>query len=295
MSDTLQSLRRKMDGARDLRSVVHTMKALAAASITQYEKAVQSLADYYRTVELGLAASFRESAPGITGEAHGGGTGAIVFGSDQGLVGQFNETLADYVTTTLGKMPGHHTVWAIGERMQLRLADAGHAPTASFNVPHSVKAITPLIGQILIATEARRAEGKLAQVYLFHNRTSSPGVYGPVHQRLLPLDETWRRKLSAIAWPTTQLPEVVYRGESTLMAFVREYLFVSLFQACAESLASENASRLSAMQRADKNIGELLDDFGQTFNRMRQSSIDEELFDLVSGFEALAKGGTHPQ
>jgi F-type H+-transporting ATPase subunit gamma len=60
-----------------------------------------------------------------------------------------------------------------------------------------------------------------------------------------------------------------------------------LFKACAESLASENASRLAAMQRAEKNIDELLDDLSHKFHSLRQSSIDEELFDVVSGFEAL--------
>ena len=73
-----------------------------------------------------------------------------------------------------------------------------------------------------------------------------------------------------------------------MRALIREYLFVSIFRACAESLASENASRLAAMQRADKNIGELREDLNRTFHRMRQSGIDEELFDVVSGFEALS-------
>jgi F-type H+-transporting ATPase subunit gamma len=60
-----------------------------------------------------------------------------------------------------------------------------------------------------------------------------------------------------------------------------------LYRACAESLASENASRLAAMQRTDKNIDELLDDLNRTFHRLRQNGIDEELFDVISGFEAL--------
>ncbi len=76
-------------------------------------------------------------------------------------------------------------------------------------------------------------------------------------------------------------------GVATLRALIREYLFVSLFQACAESLASENASRLAAMQRADRNIDELLKDLNGTFHRLRQSGIDEELFDVVAGFEEL--------
>ena len=77
-------------------------------------------------------------------------------------------------------------------------------------------------------------------------------------------------------------------GTATLRALIRGYLFVSLFRACAESLASENASRLAAMQRAEKNIDDLLEDLNGTFHRVRQSGIDEELFDVISGFEALS-------
>ena len=84
-------------------------------------------------------------------------------------------------------------------------------------------------------------------------------------------------------------------GITVLRALIREYLFVSLFRACAESLASENASRLAAMQRADKNIDELLEGLNVTFHRLRQSRIDEELFDVISGFEALSKEKTHAQ
>jgi len=79
-----------------------------------------------------------------------------------------------------------------------------------------------------------------------------------------------------------------------LRALIREYLFVSLFRACAESLASENASRLAAMQRADKNIDELLETLNGKFQRMRQSGIDEELFEVISGFEALVGPGKQP-
>ena len=133
----------------------------------------------------------------------------------------------------------------------------------------------------------------LHAIYLFHNRPTSGAVYAPVSQRLLPLDEIWRRKLAELPWPTKSLPEVIGGGTATLRALIREYLFVSLFRACAESLASENASRLAAMQRADKNIDELLEDLNGTFHRLRQSGIDEELFDVISGFEALSKGTAH--
>ena len=293
MSDTAASLRRKIASAGELESVVRTMKAMAAASIAQYENAVRSLEDYYRTVQLGLAACFRQGEPAgaamPVAQKETGAIGAIVFGSDQGLVGQFNEVMAEFVVNMLGSLPGKKTVWAIGERIQSRLADTDLVPGASFILPNSISAITPLVGQILIEMETQREKGAITQVYLFHNRPQTGAIYTPVSQRLLPLDDLWRCDLAAIRWPTHNLPEVMNGGGQTLLALVREYLFVSLFRACAESLASENASRLAAMQRAEKNIDELLEDLSRTFHRLRQSSIDEELFDVVSGFEALTR------
>ena len=293
MSDTTASLRRKIGSAGDLQSVVRSMKALAASSISQYEQSVRALADYYRTVELGLSICFRKSVPAALMTERKGRTGkvsvgAVVFGSDQGLVGQFNDVVADFAVKTLADLPGKSQVWAVGERVQARLSDAGLPLVGLFAVPNSVKAITPLVGQILVESEKRHSQGTVTELHLFYNRPSSGAVYAPVSQRLLPLDETWRRKLAELPWPTGNLPEVMVDGTATLRALIREYLFVSLFRACAESLASENASRLAAMQRADKNIDELLEDLNGAFHRLRQSGIDEELFDVVSGFEALS-------
>ena len=292
MSDTTESLRRKISSAGDLQSVVRTMKALAASSIGQYEKSVRALADYYRAVELGLGACFREIEPAATlvegkPAARAGAISAIVFGSDQGLVGQFNDVVAEYVIKTLAALPGRYHVWAVGERVHARLVDGGLPLVGLFAVPNSVQAITPLVGQIQIETEAHRDKGENAPLWVFHNRPLSGALYEPVGQRLLPLDARWQQGLAKIRWPTANLPEVMGGGVATLRALIREYLFISLFRACAESLASENASRLAAMERADKNINDLLEQLHGTFHQLRQSGIDEELFDVISGFEAL--------
>ena len=293
MSDTTASLHRKIVGAGDLQSVVRTMKAVAASSIGQYENSVRALADYYHTVELGLGVCLRESgsAPLIAERKRqtvASAIGAVVFGSDQGLVGQFNDVVADYTIKTLTTLAAKPEVWAVGERVHARLTDAGLPMIGIFTVPNSVKAITPFVGQILVESETRHSQGEITELYLFYNRPMSGAVYAPVSQRLLPLDENWQRNLAELPWPTGNLPEVMGGGTETLRAFIREYLFVSLFRACAESLASENASRLAAMQRADKNIDELLGDLNGTFHRLRQSGIDNELFDVISGFEALS-------
>ncbi len=296
MSDTLASLRHKIGGAGDLKSVVRSMKALAASSIGQYEKSVLALADYDRTVELGLAVCLRnrQAAAEQAGPpaASAKSVSAIVFGSDQGLVGQFNDVLADFVAKTLDPLPGEKQVWAVGDRVHSRLADAGLPLVGLFAVPTSVGAITPLVGQILIETEAHHEKHETVQLYVFHNHPKVGADYEPVSQHLLPLDAQWGLGLAHLAWPTKNLPEVIGDHEQTLRALIREYLFVSLFKACAESLAAENASRLAAMQRAEKNIDDLVGSLNQTFRRLRQTSIDEELFDVISGYETLSKATT---
>ena len=91
---------------------------------------------------------------------------------------------------------------------------------------------------------------------VFYNRPTAGAVYAPVSQRLLPLDEGWRRELSERPWPTRSMPEVMAGGTETLRALIREYLFVSLFRACAEpSRANTRAAsrRCNAPTRISTN------------------------------------------
>ena len=297
MSTNTTALRRQIGSAGDLKAVVRTMKASAAAAIGQYERSVTALADYAHTVELGLGVCLRAADPNGShvpaGPLHADDTAvhAVVFGSDQGLVGRFNEVVVDHAMVQLGSLPASAKVWAVGQRVHARLLDAGRPPVGSFPVPGSVELITRLVGQILMKVEVpdnqRVGDPPGGTLMLFYNQPKGSG-YEPVSQRLLPLDGSWQRGLACRPWPATPLPEVLGTGPQALRAFVREHLFVSLFRASAESLASENASRLAAMQRADRNIGELLTELGAKFHRLRQGGIDEELFDVIAGFDAMA-------
>jgi F-type H+-transporting ATPase subunit gamma len=298
MADTSGSLRRKIASAGDLQSVVRAMKAQAAASVGQYQRSVDALGDYARTVELGLGACLRSSAPLADATAlHGQPVRkvrAVIFGSDQGLVGRFNDVVLDHARDALAAMAGPAQVWAVGERISSGLADNRTPAAGAFAVPRSAQAITRLVGQILVkvvgqigAPEASDAFGIGAALYLFNNRPVSGSAYAPVGLRLLPLDEAWRRKLADQPWPTRMLPEVLGDATATLRALIREYLFVSIFRAAAESLASENASRLAAMDRAEHNIDKMLGALAGDFHRSRQGGIDDELSDVVAGFKSL--------
>lgn len=285
MSNTLGQIRNKIGGAEQLESVVRTMKAQAASSITQYENAVFALGDYTRTVELGLIACFGQNKPLVPTAAGPQNLTVIVFGSDQGLVGQFNDQLVDRVKQSLAEQSGKKTFWGVGQRVCGQLNDAGLNIEKTFDVPGSIAAITPLVGQILNECVTSDAQEGNDKVLIFHNRLRVGSVYEPTRQQLLPLDITWQNGLTQQSWPGKALPDVLDDKDKPLLnRLLREYLFILLFRACVESLASENASRLAAMQRAEKNIDTLLADLKQTSRVLRQNSIDEELFDVIAGF-----------
>ncbi len=296
MADSTAHLRRKIGSAADLQSIVRAMKAHAAACVEQYAKSVAALSDYTRTLELALGACFRQDPLIAAARSSPLGTGdrpirAVIFGSDQGLVGRFNDMIVEYARQTLSTQRPTARVWAVGERIRANMADGGMPDQGTFAVPATVQAITSLVTDILVTVvDLTSGEaGSPFELHLFYNRPTTGSSYVPVGQQLLPLDDAWRRELARRPWPTKLPPELVGSPTETMRSLIREYVFVSIFRASAESLASENASRLAAMERADRNIDKMFLVLHDRFRRLRQSKIDEELSDVISGFKALRR------
>jgi F-type H+-transporting ATPase subunit gamma len=289
---TLEGLRRQIDTATDLGSVVTTMKTLAAVSIHQYERAVESLAEYNRTIELGFQIALTDEPLRRDADQPPGKTAAVVFGSDQGMCGQFNEEIVSFLNTR-SEEDGARRSWtllAIGVRAEGQLLDSGWNVEHTYDVPTSVSDITNLVQEMLPHIERLRSEADISRLLVYYNRRTSASSFEPWRLQLLPIDsqrlERWRDE----PWQSRSLPMFVTEQRQLLSRLIQQYLFVSLFRACAESLASENASRIAAMQAAEKNIEERLDELHGAFNQLRQSAITEELLDVVTGFEALSKG-----
>ena len=291
MAHTLESMRRRIGSAEDLYSVVRVMKALAAANIRQCEKAVESLAEYSRTVEMGLQIALRDRlAEVMTEPPPGERWGVVVFGSDQGMCGSFNEQVAAYALEQIGTLPGRseqRTVLTVGARVAGRLEDAGWAVGERFPLPSTVSGITSAVQNVLLRIEQLRFQGGIDRFLLVHHRPGAAGSH-PDRLQLLPVDREWLAGLAGRRWPSRSLPTFTMDWRQLFSALVREHLFIALYRAFAESLATENASRLASMQAAEKNIQGHLSGLTGQYHRGRQQTITEELLDIVAGFETLA-------
>ncbi|NIR32914.1 MAG: F0F1 ATP synthase subunit gamma [Gammaproteobacteria bacterium] len=286
-----ERLRQELESLTELQSIVRTMKALSAASVRQYERAQASLADYYRTVELGLHVVLRRY-PGPLIERHKAPphAGAVVFGSDYGLCGRFNEEIVAHLRQRMAAIPAAReparTV-AVGIRVAEELAAAGQGVEGEYLTPSSSGAITATVQQLLLKLDEWQAEAGIDHVHVFYNRQARGSRYRPTGVQLLPVDLGRFRRLEAEPWPTRVIPTFTMPARRLLSTLLRQYFFVTLSRACAESLAAEHNSRLAAMQSAEKNIDERLEELTGAYRRERQSAITTELLDVVAGFEAL--------
>jgi len=289
---TIESLRKQIKSVTDLGSVVKTMKILAAVSIRQYERAVTSLDQYRRTLEMGFQILLRSKPEerfrlrGVKGETYG----IILFGSEQGMCGQFNEQIISFAQKDMehkGIDPNKARILALGSRILSRLEPVGITPTEFFNLPGSVAGITAKVQEVVLTIEKWRSQNKVEYFLIYFNEYLSSSTYRSQVIQLLPMDIEWLNQLSRRKWESRSLPMFTMERNQLASALIRHYLFVSLYRSFAESLASENASRMVSMQGAEKNIADRLSDLVTKYHQQRQTSITEELMDIVSGFEAL--------
>ncbi len=290
--EAIEALKRTIHVTGEMQSLVKTMKVLAGLNIRVYERAAHAVAEYNRTIEQGLEIALRDVPDSALPHRNGGGRklGAVVFGSDQGLCGQLNDVVVAHALRALHKLGvrrDDQSTLAVGQRAAAQLEDAGQAVEATLEVPGSTAGITATVHEVLLRIGEWRRQHGISLVVLFYCRPHAGTLYRPRGIRLLPIDTEWMHALRAKRWPSHVLPTYTIEAVQLYHALIEEYLFVSLFRALAESLASENASRLASMQVAERNIEDRLKELSAEFRQSRQSSITSELLDIVSAFEAL--------
>jgi F-type H+-transporting ATPase subunit gamma len=288
---TLEALNRKIETAEDLLSVVKTMKSLAAVNIRQYERAVESLEEYKQIVDSGWEVLLRFGGP-VHWEIPGKSAVYLIFGSDQGMCGQFNEAIVTHALEEIERLKQEGLqvkIWVVGEKVIGAMMDAGYEISEPFSVPGSLNSINAEVQTVVQTIESWRSSPGLERMYVCHNMVAERGGYGQTFYRLLPLDEAWAKPYRDRKWPGRCLPLLGLPQQDMFAHLLRQYLFVSFFRAFAQSLAAENAARLISMQAAEKNILDLKEELLALFREQRQATITNELLDIVSGFEALSE------
>jgi F-type H+-transporting ATPase subunit gamma len=286
----IEELRRRTAGATDLLQVVRTMRAIAVAGVREFEVAEQALARYESAVGQGLALAWPDlpsrPASNATRATDDGPVGVIAFGSDHGLVGRFNETLAEYVRGLVSARREMRLI-VLGARLAARLSDLSPKPEAESSMPRTAGGVTGAASDVLVKVEEWQSQG-VDEILLVHNTWAPSGTYSPRAHRLVPFDPAIIAAENP--WPRRTVPIVLGHKTQVATGLLDQYLRAIVARALTRSLVAENEARLTSTRGAEHNIGERIDELRREYRQAYQGAETEELLDVLAGFEAITSG-----
>jgi F-type H+-transporting ATPase subunit gamma len=293
--EQIEKIKRRIQSSQELKTVVKNMKSLAAVNIRFYQHAAEAAREYKRTIRLGLSAflSARREIPEYGGmRGASSDIGVIVFGSEQGMCGGFNEKIMDRLTEFLD----HHSsgvgqirLVSVGTRIRPLAAGAGRPVDENLTMPTSLDRISDLTDEIIAVLERWRLEFGMEKIYMIYNRHGGESLYRPATEQIFPITETMLQQWRKEPWQGPNKTPLITMDQADLFwRLADHYLYSELFKGALESMESENAARLAAMEAAEKNIEEKLAELGRLYNMRRQQSITSELLDIIGGFEAIS-------
>ncbi|OAN88154.1 ATPase [Marinobacter sp. EhC06] len=291
MAQTLETLSRRTETLSSIRSIVHTMKTMSAINAVPYEHAARSIESYHQTVLSGIRAFVAKTGPVSVPAVAQAERLLVVFGSDHGLCGNYNEALAESALSEALKMGGHARVLCVGARMSDALADQGIRPESTFLPPASADGIGRLASDIVTRLDeigGGDVHNRIAVTLVFTRRAEKGQRESEVSQ-LLPLASTLLSEPAKSGWQSRSLPDYTMQPTPLLAALLRNHIFASVFRASAEAMVTENAARLALMQQAEQAVDDRLEEVGGQFRLVRQDEITNERMDIIIGFEALKK------
>lgn len=282
----LQNIEKNISSAKSLQSIVGTMKSHASSNIGQFQRAAKASLEYKEVLDKSLYIVLSKEKDLENLVLSKGNILNIIFGSDHGLAGQFNERIANYCLKTIKNNKVDYNI-VIGQQVNQRLAD-DFVISDLFAVPHTTENITKKVNSVLLKIDELRVGSDIKEIVLHYSKPIDRINFEVVSEILFPID------LNAISkntreWQSNRIPTYFTNRELIISNLIQQYFFITLYRAFCFSLASENASRLSSMQSAEKNIEERLEELNFEFRRERQNSITEELNDIISGFKVISK------
>ncbi len=288
---SLKDLKNRIESVKSTRKITKAMQMVAAAKLRRAQDAAEASRPYterFNAVMAGLAASVggSDSAPKLLS-----GTGSdqvqllIVLTAERGLCGGFNGNIA--------KLARNHAQKLVGEGKTVKILTVGKKGRDTLKrdlsdhfVGHvdltEVKRVGYADAQGIAKDVLNRFDaGEFDVATIFFSRFENVVAQHPTAQQIIPA------KFEQVADKEATLYDYEPGEEEILADLLPRGVATALFSALLENGASEQGARMSAMDNATRNAGEMIDKLTIEFNRSRQAVITNELIEIISGAEAL--------
>ena len=290
---SLKDLKNRIDSVKSTRKITKAMQMVAAAKLRRAQDAAEASRPYterFNAVLAGLAkaAAGAENAPRLLR-----GTGSdkvhmlVVMTAERGLCGGFNSSIVKLAKARIAELQAHGKtvkIITVGKKGREQLK----REYASLFVAHedlAGKKITYQLAQDIATRLLDRFEaGEFDVATIFYNTFQSVISQVPTAWKVVPASF---EGVETETEHTGQVYDYEPSEDAILASLLPKGVATSIFAALLENGASEEGARMSAMDSATRNAGEMIDKLTIQYNRSRQAAITKELIEIISGAEAL--------
>lgn len=274
---TTEEIKAKIKKFEDIGQIVLSMKSIASLNVQNTQRQIQSLRDYEEEITSSLK-MLLSYYPNITLGFEEGKKAIIVYGSDQGLCGLFNERIAKFVSYTFKDYEG---LIVIGKKLDDTIQDN---KLKSFAAPVNYETIYSYASELLEYITEIYVNRKINEIYVAYNQFLGIGKYRSVYRRIIPF-EIEREEIFKFPPVTDVNPERI------LSDLIVEYIFSNIYRSYLESFLSENSVRLMNMNNASKAIEKNIKKLEIEKNYYRQEEITNEIQEILTAYKVLTGEG----
>ena len=285
----LKDIRKRIDSVKRTQKTTSAMKMVSAAKLRRSENAIREATPYsnkMKSVVSSLSTRFggkdQDTGFGLLFQNSGGKrTGVILITSDRGLCGGFNSNLSKALAQQLGDEEVECAEFVIlGRKGNDFFKRTSHNILANHTGTSPEKQLV-LVRDIVSEFTSRFEAGELDQVILAYNHYVSVIAQVPVIEQLLPI--------RAPEAEITDERDIIFEPspQDILETLLKKYVQNQVYVSWLDTIAGEHAARMTSMDAATKNAGEMIEKLQLHYNRSRQAASTRELIEIISGAESL--------
>ncbi len=285
---SMRDIKRRKESIQSTGQITKAMKLVSTVKLQKAKSRAENSLPYfnymYQTVSSMLKKSSTLSHPYLSAGASTK-KAIIVVTSNRGLAGGYNSNVIKLVTGS-GIAKEDAVIYAVGRKGRDALARRGYEVKADYSEvmkePMFKDAVD--IGREVLAAFAA---GEIGEIYIAYTVFKNTVVHIPTFLKLLPVAFGGEEKEQEGAEADLTLMNYEPAADEALDLIIPKYINSLIYGALVQALASENGARMQAMDAATSNADEMISDLSLLYNRARQSSITQELTEIIAGANAI--------
>ena len=285
---SMRDIKRRRESIQSTEQITKAMKLVATVKLQKAKARAEESQPYfnamYATVKSMLKKSGNINHPYLDGAGEGK-KGIIVITSNRGLAGGYNANVTKLVTES-GMRKDDVVIYAVGRKGRDGLARRGYEIAQDYSEAMNEPLFSDAseIGKQVLSDFT---EGKISEIYLAYTVFKNTVSHIPTFIRLLPVAFEESEEEEVKSEDALTMMNYEPEAEEALELIIPKYINSLIYGGLVQALASENGARMQAMDSATSNADEMIADLGLKYNRARQSSITQELTEIIAGANAI--------